>query len=260
MNESETLQVRTDPRGICTLSLNRSERHNALDADLINALLTALNRAIEDKAVRAIILRGNGKGFCTGLDLQWVHDLLTQAPTGNFADIERFAELLQVLYNCRKPLIAQVQGPSLGGGLGLIACCDLVIAAQSARFGLPELRIGLVPLMIAPYLIAAIGIRQFRRLVITGEPINSDEALRIGLVHHVVPETKLAEFGLQQAQRLLTAAPNALASLKQLTGRLPLDNHDGSAAKDLMDLLQHSVEVREGVSAFLEKRKPTWWT
>jgi methylglutaconyl-CoA hydratase len=190
--------------------------------------------------------------------LKWIHSLLGEASDENVKELENFAELLQALQSCSKATIAGVQGSCFGGGLGLLACCDIAIAGDRARFGLPELRLGLVPFIISDCVTAAIGIRQFRRLGLTGETIGGDEALHIGLIHHLVPDAKLDAFILEQAQCALMTAPTAMARFKQIHHQHQSHANAHSAAKNLIDLLQHSAEAREGISAFLEKRRASW--
>ncbi|MGH8507181.1 MAG: enoyl-CoA hydratase-related protein [Gammaproteobacteria bacterium] len=257
MAGTEALSVTTDRRGARTLTLRRPERHNALDAGLIGALLFQLETLERDPGVRVLILTGSGESFCGGGDLDWFTALA--GPESHAEEIKQFALMLQTLHGLSKPSIARVQGSAYGGGMGLIACCDLAIASDSARFALTELRLGLLPAMIAPYLLQAIGARETRRLAISAEVIGAGEALRIGLVHQVVEAGALDRALDIHIEHVLKSAPGAIAEFKHLVANhSPLPHGDFDTAEALLARLRGSPEAREGIAAFAEKRKPYW--
>ncbi len=259
MPATNSLSVTTDRRGVCTLTLQRPERHNALDAGLISALLCHLQALEDNPTVRVLILTGSGESFCSGGDLDWFTALAGQEPGSHDDEIKTFAPLLQTLHGLSKPSIARIQGPAYGGGVGLIACCDLAIASDSARFALAELRLGLLPAMIAPYILQAIGLRETRRLAFTAEAIGAEEALRIGLVHQVVKPSELDRALDIQIERVLKSGPAGIAEFKRLTTSYsPLPHGDLHTVEAFLARLRGSPEAREGIAAFVEKRKPSW--
>ncbi|MGH8531602.1 MAG: enoyl-CoA hydratase-related protein [Gammaproteobacteria bacterium] len=255
----KSLSVTIDRRGACTLMLQRPERHNALDAALIGALLSRLQALERDPTVRVVILTGSGESFCSGGDLDWFTALASPEPGSHGDEIKDFAPLLQTLHGLSKPSIARIQGPAYGGGVGLIACCDLAIASDGARFALTELRLGLLPAMIAPYILQAIGRRETLRLAISAEAISAEEALRIGLLHQVVKPSELDRALDTQIERVLKSAPTAIAELKRLIANYsPLPHGDFDTVESFLARLRGSPEAREGIAAFVEKRKPYW--
>jgi methylglutaconyl-CoA hydratase len=255
----EPLLTKLDPHGVCTLTLARPDKHNALNAELIAALLTKL-RALEiEPRARLVILTSQGDTFCSGADLDWLKSLTGAISEQQETLIHNLAELLQTIASLSKPTIARVQGPAYGGGVGLIAACDIAIAAETATFSMPELRLGLIPAVITPHVVKAIGARAARRLFLSGKTITSTEALRLGLLHEAVANGELDKAIEAEVSRLLKAAPGAIADLKHLLGRLRDYEPDAtSTAADLIARLSRSEEAREGITAFLEKRKPSW--
>ncbi|MGH8488177.1 MAG: enoyl-CoA hydratase-related protein [Gammaproteobacteria bacterium] len=259
MPATKSLSVTVDRRGACTLMLRRPERHNALDADLIGALLSQLQALERDPTVRVVILTGSGESFCSGGDLDWFTALACQEPGSHDDEIKNIAPLLQILHGLGKPCIARIQGPAYGGGMGLIACCDLAIASDSARFALPELRLGLLPAMIAPYILQAIGLRETLRLAISAEAIGAEEALRIGLLHQVVKPSELDRALDIHIERILKSAPTGIAEFKRMIANYsPLEHGDFDTVEAFLARLRGSPEAREGIAAFVEKRKPYW--
>ena len=258
---SDALRVDHDD-GVATLHLNRPELHNAFDAGLIAALTTALETVGADPAVRAVVLAGNGASFSAGADLQWMRAMAGASQEENRQDALALARLMRTLDELPKPTIARVHGASFGGGVGLVACCDIAIAAEGARFGLTESRLGLLPAVISPYVIAAIGPRQARRWFATGEHFDAATAQRIGLLHQVVAAEALDDAVQAQLALLAKAGPVAAASAKVLVREI----HAADADRDALDranagliaALRASDEGREGLSAFLEKRPPSW--
>lgn len=259
MPATKPLSVTIDRRGACTLMLQRPERYNALDAGLISTLLSHLQSLEHDPTVRVVILTGSGESFCSGGDLDWFTALASAEPGSHDDEINTFAPLLQTLSGLSKPSIARIQGPAYGGGMGLIACCDLAIASDSARFALPEIRLGLLPAMIAPYILQAIGLRETRRLAISAEAIGAEEALRIGLVHQVVKPSELDRALDIHIERVLKSAPAAIAEFKRMIANYaPLPHGDFDTVEAFLARLRGSPEAREGIAAFMEKRKPSW--
>ncbi|KRG39518.1 enoyl-CoA hydratase [Stenotrophomonas pictorum JCM 9942] len=258
---SDTLLVQHE-RGVATLCLNRPELHNAFDAGLIATLTAALERVGADPEVRAVVLTGSGASFSAGADLQWMRAMASASQEENRTDSLALARLMRTLDELPKPTIARVHGASFGGGVGLVACCDIAIAVDGVRFGLTESRLGLLPAVISPYVIAAIGPRQARRWFATGEHFDATTARDIGLVHQVVPAAGLDAAVQAQLDLLRKAGPAAAASAKSLVREVCAAGGDRDALDranaGLIAALRASDEGREGLSAFLEKRAPRW--
>lgn len=254
---TEALLVQKDARGVCTLTLNRPERHNAFDDKLIAALTERLRQIEADAAVRAVILTGAGKSFSSGADLQWMRAMANYDARANREDALRLAALMEALNTLPKPTIAAVNGSAFGGAVGIIACCDIALAVERAEFALTEVRLGLAPAVISPYVIAAIGARQARRLFLTGERIGAAEAQRIGLVHAVVSEEAFPEVLTRQLAFVLKGGPNALAECKRLAVSATTAGAVAQTA-ELIARLRASTEGQEGMAAFFEKREPKW--
>jgi len=254
-------RLETNPDGVATLTLNRPAIHNAFDDRQIAELNAALARLAADDSVRVVVLAGAGKNFSAGADLNWMRRTGSYGEAENLRDAKALAELMQRLNELPKPTVARVQGAALGGGTGLVACCDIVIAAESASFGTTEVRLGIMPAVIGPYVIAAIGPRHARRLMLTGERISAQAAARIGLVHEVVAEDQLHAAAERVVADLLKGGPAAITAAK----RLVHDLAGRPIGQELIDDTAHRIaalratpEAREGLGAFLEKRKPGW--
>lgn len=247
---------------VATLSMNRPDLHNAFDAALIQSLTDTLSNVGADPAVRAVVLASTGPSFSAGADLQWMRSMASASQEENRIDSLALARLMRTLDELPKPTIARVQGAAFGGGVGLVACCDIAIAAEGARFGLTESRLGLLPAVISPYVIAAIGPRQARRWFATGEHFDASTAQQIGLVHQVVAADGLDAAVQAQLNLLGKAGPVAAASAKVLVREVhaALADRDGldRANAGLIAALRASDEGREGLTAFLEKRPPRW--
>ncbi|NJN47392.1 MAG: enoyl-CoA hydratase/isomerase family protein [Candidatus Competibacteraceae bacterium] len=243
--------------GIATVRLNRPALHNAFDDALIETLTAELQRLEADASVRTVVLAANGRSFSAGADLHWMRRMATYSYDQNVADARQLANLLSTLNNLTKPTIAKVQGPALGGGVGLVACCDVAVAAETATFALSEVRLGLIPAVISPYVIQAIGERQARRYFLTAERFDAKEAMRIGLVHRVVAVEQLDSTIDQLCQTLLANSPAALTAAKALisaVGQSPNEaTIDGTAHR--IARIRASPEGREGVTAFLENAR-----
>lgn len=247
---------------VATLQLNRPELHNAFDAALIQTLTTALEAVGNDPTVRTVVLSGAGASFSAGANLQWMRAMASASQDENRQDSLALARLMRTLDELPKPTIARVHGAAFGGGVGLVACCDIAIAAEGARFGLTESRLGLLPAVISPYVIAAIGPRQARRWFATGEHFDAATAAQIGLVHQVVAAEALDAAVDAQLSLLAKAGPVAAASAKVLVREVAAAGGDRDALDranaGLIAALRASDEGREGLTAFLEKRPPAW--
>lgn len=249
--------------GVSTLTLDRAKVHNAFDDALIAELTERLRELEDDHRVRAVVLTGAGKSFSAGADLGWMKRMTEASEKDNRKDARQLAKLMRVLNGLAKPTIARVNGAAFGGGVGLVACCDIAIAAESTRFGLTETRLGLVPAVISPYVIDAIGAREARRLFLTAQVFDAAEAARIGLVHLAVPAAELDAAVDAEVERLKTAGPVAVLEAKRLVQRI---QHPDSkqrraldeANADLIAALRVSKEGQEGLKAFFEKRPAAW--
>ena len=261
MSES-TILSHLDEQGIATLTMNRPELHNAFDDALIVDLTCELKRLERDPRVRVVRLAGAGKSFSAGADLNYMRRMSTYSREENMRDAVVLAGLMQTLNALDKPTIALVQGVAYGGGVGLAACCDIVLAAERATFCLSEVKLGIIPVVISPYVIAAIGARACRRYFQTAEPFDAREACRLGLVNEVVEDkAALLERSAQIASQLRNNAPTAMTEAKRMiptiAGRPVDDQLIAETAARIADR-RASAEAREGLAAFLEKRKPGW--
>jgi len=253
----------TDRTGVRELALDRPEVHNAFDDALIAELTAALRDAGRDPAVHAIVLTGAGASFSAGADLNWMRGMARASEADNREDSLRLAALMRTLQFCPKPTVARVNGAAYGGGVGLVACCDVAIGAAGAKFGLTEVKLGLVPAVISPYVVAAVGLRQARRLFLTGETFDAAEAQRIGLLHRVVDADALDASVAATLALLAKAGPAARCEAKRLA--LRMGGLDEAAAERidrdnaaLIARLRVSDEGQEGLGAFLDKRAPAW--
>ncbi len=243
------------------LWLNRPEARNALSDELIAALETALDVLEKDAAARVLVLAGRGPAFCAGGDLTRMEKAANMTRMRSRREAARFANLLYRMQGYAKPIVARVHGPAYAGGMGLAAASDLVVAAEEAEFALPETRIGLVPAMISPYLVRAMGAQQTRRYMLTGERLAAREAFRIGLVHECVPAAELDAVLGKLCERLAQAGPEALARAKKLLLQVQGAALTPQLARDTAAVLAEvraGPEAREGIRSFLEKRKPSW--
>src|SRR5258706_9100655 len=247
------------PLGIITM--NRPERHNAFDDALIQELTTALRAMEAEDAVRIVILSASGKSFSAGADLNWMKRMSGFSRDENERDAMQLGALMRTLAHLRKPTIARVQGAAYGGGVGLVACCDIAVAAQEATFALSEAKLGLIPAVISPYVIAAIGERAARRYFVTAERFDAAEAWRLGLVHELAAtEGDLDEKVGLVVDALLACGPVAQREAKELiravAGR-PVTSELIQDTAERIAKIRSSPEGREGVAAFLEKRRPS---
>jgi methylglutaconyl-CoA hydratase len=246
---------------IAIVTLDRPEVHNAFNETLIAELTAALRALGDDEAVRAVVLLGAGASFCAGADLNWMKRMAAFSRAQNLADAKALATMLATLYELPKPTVARVHGAVFGGGVGLVACCDIAIGAQDATFALSEAKLGLIPATISPYVIEAVGARAARRYFLTAERFTAAEAYRIGLLHDLAQASELDARVNELLGALVTAGPRAQAECKTLiravTHRPISDAVITDTAKRIASV-RASVEAREGVAAFLEKRRPAW--
>ena len=259
----DSTSILTDIRddGIATITMNRAEVHNAFNDQVIAEMTATLRRLGEDDRVRAVVLRAAGKSFSAGADLGWMQRMAGYGREENLRDAEGLAELMRTLNFLPRPTIAVVQGAAFGGGVGLVACCDIAIAAEGASFSLSEVKLGLIPAVISPYVVAAIGERASRRYFLTAERFAADEALRIGLVHQVVPVDRLDEALDSVLARLAEGGPAAQKAAKDLIFAVAHRPVNAAVIRDTAEriaTIRASSEGREGLAAFLEKRKPAW--
>lgn len=258
--KQQTGQTRLDIQGgIATLVLDQPDKHNAFDDQVITELLDHLGTVARNEEVRVLILKAEGKHFCAGADLAWMKRMATMDRAGNKADAARLAQLMETLNTLPIASIVRVQGAAYGGALGLIACCDIAVASENARFCLSEVKLGLAPATIGPYVYAAIGERQCRRLFLTGEVFSSEQAKEIGLIHERVPLDALDSAVNDFAEMILQTGPQASRACKQLIRDISAKPDNlGELTSDLIAHLRVSDEGQEGLSAFFEKRTPAW--
>lgn len=249
----------TIEKGVASLTLNYPERRNALSGPLVKAFLAALIQVRDSDAVRLLVIRGAGDHFCAGADIQWMRSLAASSLEENKEDALHLADLLHQLYHLPKPTIALVRGAAIGGGLGILSCCDLVIAEEKTQFAFTEVKIGLVPAVISPYVMAAIGVRQARRYFLTAETFFSHTALEMGLIHIVSSDLE-GTLSLY-VKSFLKSGPCALGVTKELLSLVACEPIGSALLEKTAEInarIRTSEEGREGLSAFLEKRRPLW--
>jgi methylglutaconyl-CoA hydratase len=259
--DSKHILTAVSEDGVASITLNRAEVHNAFNDAIIADLTGTLRRLGDDDKVQAVVLRAEGKSFSAGADLGWMQRMANYGHAENLADAGALAELMRVLNFLPKPTVARVQGAAFGGGVGLVACCDIAIASDAASFSLSEVRLGLIPAVISPYVVAAIGERAARRYFLTAERFGADEALRIGLVHQVVPADQLDSAVDTILTRLSEGGPAAQRAAKDLifaVAHRPIDAGLIHDTAERIATIRASAEGREGLAGFLEKRKPAW--
>lgn len=246
---------------VATVTLTRGVVHNALDEGMVDNLTQAFQKLGVADAVRVIVLTGEGKSFCAGADIAWMRRAGELDAAGNQRDAMSVVMMLDAIDRCPKPVVAVVNGPAHGGGVGLLAAADIAIASEAASFSLSEVKLGMIPAGIASYVMAAIGTRACRRWMLTAERFDAREAHRMGLVHAVVPADKLEHARALMVEQLLKGGPQAQAGVKEMLRVI----EDSPAGPDLLRYsagriaeMRASDEGREGLAAFLEKRKPAW--
>jgi len=241
--------------------LNRPEIRNAFNDVMIRELRQVFAALSQDPALRVVVLTGEGKAFCAGADLHWMRRVMKYSYEENYQDSLNLARLMREIYDCPKPVIGRVNGPAIGGGTGLVAVCDIVVAADTAVLSFSEVKIGLVPACISPYVLKRVGERYGREYFLTGERLTAAKAEACGLVNRVLPLEELDQEIEILVQQLLTSGPQALATCKRMVremGDLCLDEA-GPATAEMIARLRMSEEGQEGMSAFLQRRKPAWY-
>ncbi len=247
---------------VATVTLTRAEMRNAFNDEVIAELTQAFTDLGQQPGVRAIVLAAEGKAFCAGADLNWMRRMADYTREENLADAGKLAEMLRVIYECPKPTIARIQGDVYAGGMGLVAACDMAVALETAGFCLSEVKLGLIPATISPYVIRAMGPRASHRYFLTAERFDALEALRIGFVHRVVADVEALDAQVSAlTQALCTASPNAVMLCKKLVQEVaerPIDAALIAQTVEGIADVRASEQGREGVQSFLQKRKPAW--
>ena len=256
----QTLTLTRDNK-VATVTLNRPEVRNAFNETTIAEITQVFNELNGDSSIRAIVLAANGPAFCAGADLNWMTKMADYTQVENLADAGQLAAMLAAIYTCAKPVVAQVQGDCYAGGMGLVAACDVVVSVDSAQFCLSEVKLGLIPATISPYVIKAMGENAARRYFLTAERFDAAQALRIGFVHEVTSADALQGKVAEIVKALVSNSPNAVAQAKVLVrevgGREITPELIASTVASIA-VIRASDEGREGVRSFLEKRKPGW--
>lgn len=253
----KSVHLAIDGSGIAILTLNRPHVHNAFDEVMVNEVISILYQLDKLDHIRVIIVKANGKSFSAGADLGWMQRMVNYTPEENLEDARLLTQLMQLLYTSSKVTIALVQGAVYGGGIGLVACCDIVLATEEASFCLSEVKMGLIPAIISPYVIRAIGERQARRYFLTAEPFDASKAMVLGLVHEIVRKSELLEEGYRIAKRVLENAPLAVKAAKKCIQTVTNEPLNvvllEKMAKEVADI-RVSQEAQEQLKAFLQRR------
>ncbi len=256
---NDVIELRQDGP-VLTVTLNRPKTHNAMSPEMIRALTAVFHDLPARVEARVVVLTGNGRSFCAGADLNTMRAAADYDFAQNVADGKTIFDLMYAIDSCPKPVVGRINGAAIGGGVGLVAVCDIAIAVDRAKFAFSEARLGIVPAVISPFVLAKIGVGHGRELFLTGERFNADHARAIGLVNHVVPEAELDDKVAERVRQLLQAAPGAQAAAKELirtVAHRPKAEMRQFTAKMIAGR-RASDEGREGMSAFLQKRDPLW--
>jgi methylglutaconyl-CoA hydratase len=246
---------------VATVTLNRPDLRNAFNEHTIAELALVFDELGRNELVRVVVLAANGPAFCAGADLNWMKKMAGYSHAENQADAARLADMLRTIYLCPKPVVAKVQGDCYAGGMGLVAVCDIVVASEAANFCLSEVKLGLIPATISPYVIKAMGENAARRYFLTAERFDAREAYRIGMAHEVVAPEELDTAVLAIVTALSKNSPHAVREAKKLVREVvgrPVDDALLADTANRIAEIRASDEGREGVASFLEKRKPTW--
>ena len=260
---SQKILSQIDADGNATVMLNRPDVHNAFDPEMVDALTATLRKLESTPKVRAIVLTGAGKNFCAGADIEHMRRSARFSREQNLENARATALMLHTLHSLEKPTVACVRGAARGGGVGLVAACDIAIAERGATFRLSEVKLGIIPAMISPYVIAAIGRRQAHRYMLSGEELDSAEAFRIGLVHDICEEPELNALVGRMLAHLYSSGPGAVIAIKNLIPEVAARRIDESLTEltaQRIAEVRTTAEAQEGLSAFLEKRKASWVT
>lgn len=259
---NDTVLWNVDRRGVATVTLNRPQVNNAYNGDLIAGLHAAMDALGRETALRIVVLKGNGKHFQAGADLAWINGVATQSPRENEIVSRQTAEAIRRLDTCPVPTLALIQGGCFGGGTGIAAACDVVVASEDAIFSISETRWGLMAGIILPQLCQAMGLRQVRRYALTGERFGAQQAQRLGLVHEICLTGGLEEAGKKIVEAVLMNAPTATTATKLRSLASARAFVDDGELRDLIDehaRTRQQDEAREGLASFKEKRKPAWY-
>ena len=255
----ETLKLHRE-KDLVTVSLNRPEVHNAMNEKLMKELTNCFKDLKNDKSTRIIIITGNGKSFCAGADLNWMKSMTKYSKEDNIKDSRLLLELYETIYNCPKPVIAKINGHAFGGGVGLIAVCDIIFALPELKIGFSETKLGIIPSVISTYIVKRIGISNMRRLFITGERFTSEYAKKIGLIDYIITEEEI-DFEIKKYIKLLySSGPKSIDEIKKLIKeyeQMDIEDYKKFTVEKISEL-RVSDEGQEGIKAFLEKRKPKW--
>jgi len=252
-----TLDITKD---IARVTFNKPEKHNAFDEEMLQEVTRIFNELKETKSVRAIILTGNGPSFSAGANLDWMKKVAGYTKEQNMEDAKRLATMFYTIYSCPKPVVGRVNGTALGGGAGLVASCDIAVAAADALFGFPEAKLGIIPAVISPYVIEKIGMAHARAMFITGERFSAQRAYEIGLVNQVVPKDELDAAVGKVLKLIMGSGPKAAGECKTLVKTVSgITKEDAiNVTAEIISRLRATDEGREGMEAFLQKRKPSW--
>ncbi len=245
---------------VARVTFNRPEIHNAFNATVITEMRQVFNEIEKDDNIRVVVLTGAGKSFCAGADLNWMRSVVNQSFEQNLAESYALAELFHAMYSCKRPVIGRINGAAIGGGTGFVAVCDIAIAARSAVFSFSEVKIGVVPACIGPYVIKKIGEGKTRELFITGERMNAERAHEVGLVNRVVDDDQLDSEVDKLIKFIISSGPQAVAMAKKLIGEVSAMTPEQFKpyTAEMIARLRISDEGQEGMDAFLNKRKPRW--
>jgi len=257
----DTITFKTDDR-IARVTFCRPEIHNAFNSTMISEMTDVFAKIEKDEDIRVVLLTGEGKSFCAGADLNWMRGVIKQTFDQNLAESNALAELFNKIYRCRRPVIGRINGAAIGGGTGFVAVCDMAIAARSAKFSFSEVKIGVVPACIGPYVVKKMGEGKARELFITGERMNAERAHEVGLVNKVVDDDQLDDAVDALVKTLLSSGPEAVAMAKKLVREVPemTPAQFKPYTAEMIAKLRVSDEGQEGMDAFLNKRKPNWMT
>ncbi len=259
--EFTTIKTSKEADGLYAIELNRPEVHNAFNEVMIQELAEAIIELSGSDSCRLIVIKGNGRSFCAGADIDWMRRTSQYDEANNLEDARRLANMLDSLYRIPCPTIAQIHGAVYGGGVGLAACCDIAIADANSTFSISEVRLGLIPSIISPYVVQSIGTRNARRYFLTGERFNAQTALKLGLIHEIAAVDQLSQTCDRVVQELLKGGPNAQCEAKSLLRSLVADEIDNTTVQETskrIAKIRASSEAQEGMSAFFEKRSPNW--